>query len=102
MKSKQPGEGSTSNASNVQQIPGVTNPNVRIVPSLFNGTSYKDWAYSAEWLLRDLKELGILLEALKNQKKRIQHTQIGYWRIFSNELDSQFYGRGNCRKFQIL
>lgn len=55
-----------------------------------------------EWLLGDLKDLGILLEALKNQQKRIQHTQLGIGEYVSYELDSQFYGRGNCRKFQIL
>lgn len=45
MEAKQQGKSSTSN---IQQIPGgVLNPNVRITPSLFNGTNYKNRAYSA-------------------------------------------------------
>lgn len=69
MESKQPGEGSTSNASNVQQLPGVINPNLRIAQSLFNGTNYNDWAYSARMATGGSKRLGYITGSIKEPAK---------------------------------
>lgn len=47
MESK--GEDSSSTGSNQLILPNVVNPNMRITPSLFKGTKYKDYAYYREY-----------------------------------------------------
>ena len=45
------------------------NLNAKITPDLFNGTNYKDWAYSARMAIGGSRRLGYIEGSIKEPKK---------------------------------
>ena len=46
----------------------IINLNVKIIPNLFNGTNYKDWAYSAKMAIGGSRRLGYIDGSIKKPK----------------------------------
>lgn len=66
------------------QLPSVMNPNSKITPSFFDGTNYKEWAYSPimlQWLFEEYKGWVILMVVYPNQTKRTLNIHIGNQKI---------------------
>ena len=62
-------KGESSTGFGQQLLANVVNPNIRITPSLFNGTNYKDWAYSARMAIGGSKRLGYIDGSIKEPEK---------------------------------
>ena len=60
---------SDNSVTSIQQVPNIANLNVKITPDLFNGTNYKDWAYSARMAIGGSRRLGYIDGSIKEPKK---------------------------------
>ena len=83
-------------AAMAPQFPNITSLNVRITPELFNGTNYKDWAYSARMAIGGSRRLGYIDGSNKEPKKDDpKYSRVGLRKYVGYELDLEFNGRRN-------
>ena len=52
-----------------QQLPNVVNPNTMVTTSLFKGSNYRDWAYSARMAIGGSKRLCYIDGSIKEPAK---------------------------------
>ena len=53
----------------LSQIPTFAGLNVKIIAELFNGSNYKDWAYSARMAIGGTQRLGYIDGSIKEPNK---------------------------------
>ena len=57
--------GNSITSTQTQQFPILTNLNVKLTPEIFNGTNYRDWAYSTKMAIGGSRRLGCIDGSIK-------------------------------------
>ena len=91
-----------SNTTTGSQIPTLASLNVKITPELFNGTDYKDWAYSATMAIGGTWRLGDIDETIKEPNKSDPKYSDWVSKNMCHEFDPKFHVRRNCKELQIF